>query len=135
MYKTIAGAARSCGYICAPSLLQHLIGRVCALNTDISAYDRCRKLLTDALSKYGFSFADPNGAFYLFLKAPGGDGRKFSDIAKTLGLLFVPSEDFGYKGYVRIAYCQSEQMIRRSLPQFRTLAMMTQDKGDNSAKL
>ena len=36
--------------------------------------------------------------------------------------MLVPGDDFGVQGYVRAAYCVSEEMIRKSLPAFRKLA-------------
>ena len=36
-------------------------------------------------------------------------------------ILVVPSDDFGVKGYVRIAYCVSKETIINSLPKFKLL--------------
>ena len=41
---------------------------------------------------------------------------------KKYDLLLVPGDDFGCKGYVRIAYCVSPDMIARALPAFEKLA-------------
>ena len=71
----------------------------------------------------GFSFVYPDGAFYLMVKSPLEDAKEFSDIAANkYHLLLVPTDDFGYPGYVRLSYCVSTDMIRRSLPAFRKLA-------------
>ena len=56
------------------------------------------------------------------MKSPEPDAKAFSERAKKYELLLVPSDDFGVKGYVRLAYCVSEETIRRSLPAFRKLA-------------
>ena len=61
------------------------------------------------------------GAFYLFIKAPGGDANAFSEKAKKRDLLLVPGDGFGCPGYFRICYCVSYDMIKRSLPVFRAL--------------
>ena len=42
--------------------------------------------------------------------------------AKKYDLLLVPSDSFGFPGYVRLSYCVSTEMIERSLPSFRKLA-------------
>ena len=60
-------------------------------------------------------------AFYLFVKAPEPDANAFCERAKALELLLVPSNDFGCEGYVRISYCVSYDMIKRSLPAFEKL--------------
>lgn len=69
----------------------------------------------------GYSMAKPNGAFYLFIKAPNGDADVFSDLAKKKNLLVVPGTSFGCKEYFRICYCVSNDMIRRSLPAFQAM--------------
>ena len=70
----------------------------------------------------GFSVAKPDGAFYLFLRSPEPDAAAFCEKAKQYELLLVPSDSFGFPGYVRIAYCVATDMIERSLPAFRLLA-------------
>lgn len=121
LYAAIAGAARSCGHVCAPSLWQKVIARCTHLRPDLAAYDRNRKLLYEALTSYGYEMPNPDGAFYLFIKAPGGDSIHFGDLAKKRDLLIVPGEGFGCPGWFRICYCVTEAQIRRSLPVFKQL--------------
>lgn len=121
VFAAVAGAGRASGYVCAPSLLQRLVGRCIGETSDISRYLENRDILTSALREYGYTVPNADGAFYLFVKSPIPDARRFSDIAKEMGLLLVPSDDFGYAGFVRIAYCQSKDMIIRSLPKFKEL--------------
>ena len=121
LYAAIAGAARSMGHVCAPSLLQKVIARCTRLRPDLQSYDRNRKALYEGLSAMGYEMAKPEGAFYLFVKAPCGDGVAFSEKAKQLDLLIVPGEGFGCPGYFRLCYCVSLDMINRSLPLFKKL--------------
>ena len=121
LYAAVAGAARSAGHVCAPSLQQKVIARCASLRPDLEAYDRNRKALYDALTAYGYEMAKPDGAFYLFIKAPGGDANAFSEKAKQKDLLVVPGDGFGCPGYFRICYCVSYDMIQRSLPVFKEL--------------
>ena len=37
-------------------------------------------------------------------------------------MLLVPSDSFGVKGYVRLAYCIDTEKVKRSLPAFEKLA-------------
>ncbi len=122
VFKTVCGAGRALGYVCAPSLLQKLVAKCCGLTSDIGIYRRNRDILCGALTEFGYEMAKPEGAFYLFVKSLCPDAREFSLAARKYGLLLVPSDDFGCPGYVRIAYCQSTDMIERSLPAFRALA-------------
>ena len=121
LYAAIAGAARSCGHVCAPSLWQKVIARCTHLRPDLEAYDRNRKLLYESLSAMGYEMAKPDGAFYLFIKAPGGDAAAFSELAKQKDLLVVPGGGFGCPEYFRICYCVSHDQILRSLPVFEAL--------------
>ena len=122
LYLAVCGAGRALGYVCAPSLFQKMIARCQGVTSDVSVYERNRDLLAGALTQYGFSCVRPDGAFYLFVRSPEPDANVFCERAKQFNLLLVPGDDFGCKGYVRIAYCVSPAMIERSLPSFKKLA-------------
>ena len=121
LYAAVAGAARSMGHVCAPSLWQKVIARCAHLRPDLESYDRNRRALYDGLRACGYEMAEPDGALYLFIKAPGGDAAAFSERAKQKDLLVVPGDGFGCPGYFRICYCVSYEMIQRSLPVFQAL--------------
>ena len=121
LYAAIAGAARSMGHVCAPALWQKVIARCASLRPDLNSYDRNRRALYEGLKEMGYEMAKPDGAFYLFIKAPGGDANAFSEKAKKLDLLIVPGDGFGCPGYFRICYCVSYDRIVRSLPLFQKL--------------
>ncbi len=117
----IAGAARACGHVCAPSLWQKVIARCVHLRPNLEAYAKNRQALYRGLTEAGYTVARPDGAFYLFVKAPGGDANAFSEKAKQRDLLLVPGDSFGCPGWFRICYCVSYEMIQKSLPIFRAL--------------
>ena len=121
LYAAIAGASRAHGHVCAPSLWQKVIARCAHLRPDLEAYDKNRRTLYEALTAMGYEMAKPDGAFYLFIKAPCGDAVAFSEKAKQKDLLLVPGDGFGCPGYFRICYCVSPEMIRKSLPVFKEL--------------
>ena len=122
LYLAVCGAGRALGYVCAPALFQRLVKECDGMTADIDVYRENRDILFSALTEMGFSCAYPSGAFYLFVKAPSGDANEFSEAAKALDILVVPSDSFGCKGYVRIAYCVSTELIKRSLSAFERLA-------------
>lgn len=117
----IFGAGRSLGFVCAPSLLQKLVAKCLGKTADISVYDKNRRLLLSALTEYGYEVVKPQGAFYLFIKSPSGDGVEFSERAKAMDVLIVPSNDFGMNGYARLSYCVETEMIERALPRFKKI--------------
>ena len=121
LYCAVAGAARICGHVCPPSLLQRVVARCVTQMPDLAAYDENRTLLYRELSRMGYHMAKPDGAFYLFIQAPDGDSEAFSEKAKQKNLLVVPGTSFGCREYFRICYCVSNDMIRRSLPVFEEL--------------
>lgn len=122
IYKAVCGAGRALGYVCAPSLMQFVIKECTGLTGDVSVYKKNRDILVDAFTEYGFKLAKPDGAFYLFMKSPEADASAFCEKAKKYNLLLVPSDSFGFPGYVRISYCVSTDMIERSLPSFKKLS-------------
>ncbi len=128
VYAAVAGAGRALGFVCAPSLFQYMIPACLGKTSDISVYESNRTLLYHALTSYGYHCANPDGAFYLFVKTLEPDAYRFCETAKKYELLLVPSDDFGFPGYVRIAYCVTPEQIQRSLPAFRLLAEEYQNK-------
>ena len=122
VYLAVCGAGRSLGYVCAPSLFQQVVKRTVGTTVDVSVYKKNRDLLYDNLTSYGYECVKPDGAFYLFVKALEPDAYKFFEKAKQKEILVVPCDDFGVKGYVRIAYCVDEARIRNALPAFKALA-------------
>ena len=122
VYAAVCGAGRALGYVCAPSLMQHVIEKCTGLVSDLNEYREKRDLIYNALTDLGFTCIHPDGAFYLFMKSPVPDAGAFSAKAKEFDLLLVPADSFGTPGFVRIAYCVATDMIRRSLPAFKKLA-------------
>lgn len=121
IYAAVCGAGRALGYVCAPSLLQFAVKECVELTSDVSVYKKNRDILYNNLTEYGYNCAKPDGAFYLFVKSPEPDANAFCERAKKYELLLVPSDSFGFEGYVRISYCVSTSQIEKSLPYFKKL--------------
>ena len=122
VYAAIAGAARIMGHVCPPTLMQKVIEYCAEERPDLVAYDENRNLLYNSLREMGYECAKPDGAFYLFVKAPNGDANAFSEKAKLEhNLLVVPADGFGCPGYFRLSYCVANDMIQRSLPAFKAM--------------
>lgn len=120
VFAAVAGAARASGHVCAPSLQQRVIALCAASRPDVKTYRRNSYFLYDKLTAMGYDCVHPDGAFYMFVKAPGGDAKAFSDAARAHDLLVVPGGDFGCPDYFRVSTCVSYDMICRSLPAFET---------------
>jgi len=121
LFAAVCGAARSMGHVCAPSLMQKMIARCAHLRPDLLRYRKNRDALYQGLLDIGYRVAKPDGAFYLFVEAPGGDANAFSEKAKQYDLLVVPGDSFGCPGWFRLCYCVEYEKIIRSLPLFGKL--------------
>lgn len=117
----VCGAGRSLGYICAPVFFQRVIERCVDEPTNVEAYAVNREILTHALDELGYEYIEPDGAFYLWIKALEPDAQAFSNKAKEHELLLVPSDSFGVDGWVRAGYCIDKSTIEHSIPAFAAL--------------
>lgn len=122
VFTAVCGAGRALGYICAPVLLQRVVAKCLDVPSDVRAYEENREILTAGLRKLGYEFVEPEGAFYLWVKALEPDAVAFSERAKQYELLLVPSDSFGAKGWVRLSYCIARKTIEDSMPAFKALA-------------
>ena len=115
LYAASAGAARALGFVCAPSLFQLVLIDCVDEPADIEAYAKNRDVLTRGLSDLGYEYIQPDGAFYLWVKAPGGDAQEFCRRARAYELLPVPSDSFGCPGWLRVSYCVPYDICVNSL--------------------
>ena len=98
------------------------VARCLEEKTDVDFYDRNRKRIYEALTGLGFSCVKPEGTFYMFLKSPEPDEKKFIEAAKKHHIILVNGTTFACPGYVRLAFCVPYEMLERSLPAFAALA-------------
>lgn len=122
MLSGIEVANRTLGFVNAPSLIQKAVAACINEKTNLEFYDKNRKDLYEGLTRLGFSCIRPQGAFYLWMKSPEADEAKFVEAAKKYNLILVKGSAFGCGGYVRLAYCVSNEKINRSLEAFARLA-------------
>ncbi len=121
LFLACLGAGRAYGYVCAPSLMQHAIELCADKTSDMNEYKKNRDLIYNGLTEIGYECVKPEGAFYLFMKALEPDAYQFMEKAKKHNIIVVPSDNFGVKGYVRLAYCVSSKTIINSMKAFKDL--------------
>ena len=112
-------ANRILGFVNAPALMQHVAASLQDVTVDLAWYRKRRDRLFRALTSYGYRMPYPDGAFYLFVKAPGEDDTRFVAHLKKQRVLTVPGSGFGMPGYFRIAYCVNENTIEGALQIFK----------------
>lgn len=112
-------ANRVLGFVNPPVVGQYLMAGALGSGVDVSVYARRRELMADILRQAGYEFRMPEGAFYFFPKAPGGDDLRFvNEILLQERILAVPGRGFGAAGYFRLAFCVPEAVIARSAEGF-----------------
>ena len=115
----LALTTRVLGFVNAPALMQRVVGAIQGAVVDISAYAKKMELLCDGLSRFGYEFTKPAGAFYLFPKSPIPDDVEFVARLQEELILTVPGTGFGAPGYFRIAFCVDDAVIEKSMPGFK----------------
>ena len=113
--------SRGTGHNCPPSIIQLAVAEVLDLTADLSVYETNMRILYKELTALGLECVKPGGTFYIFPKAPEEDAIAFCEKAKKYDLILVPSDTFGVKGYVRLAYCIDTEKVERSLEALRRL--------------
>lgn len=111
--------SRGTGHNCPPSIIQLAVAETLDLTADLSVYETNMNILYKELIDLGFECVKPGGTFYIFPKALEEDAVTFSQKAKKYDLILVPSDTFGVKGYVRLAYCIDTEKVERSLEALR----------------
>lgn len=115
-------ANRILGFVNAPALMQRVIMHVLDETVDVRQYQYKRDLLCEGLSKMGFSFIKPKGAFYLFPKSPILDDIAFVEALKKERILAAPGSGFAAPGYFRLSFCVEISIIENALPYFENVA-------------
>lgn len=122
LISALVFANRTLGFVNAPALMQRLIAPLQKNSIKISEYEEKRNLFYDALKGFGYQVVRPQGAFYLFPKAPIEDEVAFVKDLQSKRILTVPGRGFGKPGYFRIAYAVDNKVIEGALLGFKEVA-------------
>ena len=118
-------ATRILGFVNAPALMQRIVASLTEEKVDVSIYARRKDAFIKVLNDAGIEHLNPQGAFYLFCKAPvktaekTADDRAFVEHLKKHLILGVPGSAFGKPGWLRFAYCVDEKIINNSAAAFK----------------
>ena len=121
VFAAVGGAARVLGHVCAPSMFQYVVKSCVDVEPNIGVYRTNRNILFKELPEMGYKVANPDGAFYMFIKSPNDDGYDFCERAKKYHMLLVPGEGFGMKEYVRLSFCVETEKIEKSIDVFKKI--------------
>jgi aspartate aminotransferase/aminotransferase len=112
-------------FVCAPHVGQ--LAALKALDADMSsyfeAYRQKRDMLIEGLSDL-YELGNPQGAFYMFPKAPWGTATQFVEKAITkYKLLVIPGNAFSCQDTnFRLSYAASVETVERGIDALRKLA-------------
>jgi aminotransferase len=107
-YLAPMGLLNDLFYICAPTPLQHGVAEAFSMSEQYfadlrSEYDRRRRLLSNTLRDIGFTFQDPEGAYYILASFRGlaerfggfgSDSEACETLVKKAGVATVPGNSF-----------------------------------------
>jgi aspartate aminotransferase len=113
---------RTLGFVNAPALMQHVVRNLQGLSVDPDYYQRKRDFMHTALSEMGYDTVKPQGAFYLYPKAPIEDDVAFTRDLLQWNVLVVPGRGFGTPGYFRISYCVEDRVLEGAVEGFTKAA-------------
>jgi aspartate aminotransferase len=121
--QALLGAAvfanRTLGFVNAPALMQRVLARLDDVTVDLGIYAERRRLFLEGLREAGYECVTPEGAFYLFPKAPIDDDVAFVKALLEERILAVPGSGFGAPGYFRLSYAVPTDVIPKALPGFK----------------
>ena len=112
---------RTLGFVNAPALMQHIVGRLQGVTIDVGEYQAKRDFLHRKLTEIGYSLVKPQGAFYMFPRSSISDDVEFVAELQGHRVLVVPGRGFGLPGHFRISYCVTDETLEGSLEGFRTV--------------
>ncbi|MCT8328967.1 aminotransferase class I/II-fold pyridoxal phosphate-dependent enzyme [Albidovulum sediminis] len=102
--------------------LQYAVGDLETIGIDIRALQHKRDRLHAALTQWGYAMTHPQGTFYLWGRAPGGDSLTFTRRLAQQGVFIMPGTLFDRPAYFRISLTATAEMIEASLPAFEAAA-------------
>lgn len=118
----VAMTSRTLGFVNAPVIGQVLVEKLINEQVDMAVYDARRREMAWVLREAGINFTMPQGAFYFFPEAPGGDDLAFVNALQRENILAVPGRGFGYAGYFRLSFSVELAAISASAAGFKRAA-------------
>lgn len=110
------------GWTFPNALMQYAVPDLEDLGIDLTALTRRRDILCAALDETGYRLVKPQGTFYLFAEAPGGDGDALFDFLADRDVFVMPGSILKMPQHFRLCLTANDAMVQRSLPALREAA-------------
>lgn len=111
------------GWTFPEAIMQHSVPALETVSIDVAELQRKRDRMLDALAEYGYRMTRPEGTFYLWGAAPGGDALRFATWLAARSVHVMPGTLFERPAEFRICLTATSDMVERSLPSFRDAAL------------
>ena len=98
------------------ALMQYSVPALEHVSIDLAELTRKRDRLYAALVDAGVELTRPEGTFYLWGKAPGGDGQAFCEALARRNVHVMPGTLFDQPDHFRIALTATMDWIERAIP-------------------
>lgn len=98
------------------AVMQYSVPALETLSIDLAELTRKRDRLYGALTDAGLEVTRPEGTFYLWGRAPGGDAVAFCDALAERGVYVMPGTLFDQPQHFRISLTATMEMIEAALP-------------------
>lgn len=98
------------------ALMQYSVPALESVSIDIYELTRKRDRLYGALEHAGYTLTRPEGTFYLWGEAPGGDAQVYCDDLAAQGIHLMPGTIFDRPAHFRVSLTATMEMIERALP-------------------
>ncbi len=110
------------GWTFPDAVMQHAVAALETVSIDMAALTARRDRMLGALEQWGYRMTRPEGTFYLWGAAPGGNALRFAERLAARGVHVMPGTLFERPGDFRISLTATEAMIETSLPAFHDAA-------------
>lgn len=98
------------------AVMQYSVPDLEKLSLDMPELTRKRDRMYGALADAGFEVTRPEGTFYLWGRAPGGDAVRFCTALEARGVYVMPGTLFAQPRHFRISLTATMEMIDRAVP-------------------
>jgi aspartate/methionine/tyrosine aminotransferase len=103
------------------ALMQYAVPALESVSIDLVELGKRRDRMVQALGDAGYALIVPEGTFYLWGAAPGGDAVAFVAALAERGVFVLPGTVFDSPAHFRISLTATTAMLERALPALREL--------------
>ncbi|WP_043499611.1 aminotransferase class I/II-fold pyridoxal phosphate-dependent enzyme [Georgenia sp. SUBG003] len=104
------------GWTFPDAVMQYAVPALETVSIDLAELTRKRDRMLAALQGAGYRVTRPEGTFYLWSAAPGGDGDAYAAALAQHGVYVLSGRLFGAPGHFRISLTATMDTVERALP-------------------